>query len=130
MARKRNVGVFDGFLYRGGGPMTAWLLHRISGLGIVLFVGLHVLMSFLSAGSSGLGDLAGKLNDLYQSWGFQIFIVSCVLFHAVNGLRIIILDLWPKLIEHQREAIWIEWAVLLPLLAIAALVIARSGLAG
>jgi len=129
MARERNVGVFDGFIYKGGGPMTAWLLHRISGLGIVVFVGLHVLMSFLSAGDSGLSDLASDLNGIYQSWGFQIFIVACVLFHAINGLRIIILDLWPALLEHQREAIWIEWAVFLPLFVIAVIVIVRSGLA-
>ena len=32
--------------YRGGQPMTAWLLHRISGIGIVLFVSMHVFAAF------------------------------------------------------------------------------------
>ena len=123
MARERNVGVFDGFIYKGGGPMTAWLLHRISGLGIVAFVGLHVLASYLG------GDLGRAINDLYQSWGFQIVVFFCVLFHAINGLRIIILDLWPAMLEHQREAIWIEWAVFIPLFVITVIVIVRSGLA-
>ena len=32
--------------YRGGQPMIAWLLHRISGIGIVLFVSMHVFAAF------------------------------------------------------------------------------------
>jgi succinate dehydrogenase/fumarate reductase cytochrome b subunit len=53
-----------------------------------------------------------------------------VLFHAINGLRITIFDLFPKLIEHQREAIWMEWAVFLPVYGIAVLVIIRTALGG
>lgn len=124
MARERNVGVFDGFTYRGGGPMLAWLLHRICGLGIVVFVGLHILANAFN------GDIGTALNDIYMSWIFQIFVFFCVLFHAVNGLRIIILDLWPALLEHQREAIWIEWAFFVPIFAIAVIVIVSKGLAG
>jgi hypothetical protein len=45
-------------------------------------------------------------------------------------LRITILDLFPKLIEHQREAIWIEWAVFLPTFGISALVIIMTALGG
>ena len=53
-----------------------------------------------------------------------------MLFHAINGLRITILDLFPKLIEHQREAIWIEWAVFLPIYGIAVFVIISTALGG
>jgi succinate dehydrogenase/fumarate reductase cytochrome b subunit len=66
----------------------------------------------------------------YENWLFQIFIFFCALFHAINGLRITILDLIPKLIEHQREAIWIEWAVFLPTFGIATLVIINTALGG
>lgn len=128
MSRERNVGVFDGFIYRGGGPMLAWLLHRISGLGIVTVVGLHVLASYLS---QQFGSNFGQaINLIYQSWLFQIFVFFFVLFHAINGLRIIILDLWPVLLEHQREAIWVEWAVFLPIFGIAVIVIISRGLLG
>ncbi len=124
MARERNVGVFDGFKYRGGGPMLAWLLHRISGIGIVFFVGTHILAGAFD------GQIGTAINDIYKSWIFQIFVFFCVLFHAINGLRIIILDLWPVLLEHQREAIWIEWAFFLSIYAIAVIVIVSKGLAG
>lgn len=128
MSRERNVGVFDGFIYRGGGPMLAWLLHRISGIGMVIFVGLHVLASYLSQlFGSNIGQ---AINAIYQSWFFQILIFFFVLFHAINGLRIIILDLWPELLQYQRETIWIEWAVFLPLFSIALIVIVSKGLSG
>ena len=70
------------------------------------------------------------LNTIYENWAFQIFIFFCVLFHAINGLRITILDLLPKLLEHQREAIWVEWAVFLPVYAIAVFVIMSTALGG
>jgi len=89
-----------------------------------IFVTMHILASFLG------GEIGLFLNSVYENWAFQIFIFFCVLFHAINGLRITILDLFPKLIEHHREAIWIEWAVFLPTFGIAALVIISTGLGG
>lgn len=124
MARDRNISVMQGLRYQGGGPQTAWLLHRISGLGIVLFVTTHILASFLG------GDFGKLLNDVYISWWFQIFVVACALFHGINGLRITILDLWPKLIEFQREAIWIEWFVFLPIFGVAVIVIINTASGG
>lgn len=121
MALKRQVGLKRGLRYKGGGPMLVWVLHRISGIGIALFVGLHILASF----SNQLfgWDLAESINTIYMSPYFQIAVFFCVLFHAINGLRITILDLWPKLIEHQREAIWVEWAVFIPVFGLSVLVI-------
>jgi succinate dehydrogenase / fumarate reductase cytochrome b subunit len=128
MALKRQVGLKQGLRYKGGGPMLVWVLHRISGFGIALFVGLHILASF----SSQLygWELAKSINVLYESPAFQIVVFFCALFHAINGLRITILDLWPKLIEHQREAIWVEWAVFVPVFGLSVLVILSTAVGG
>jgi succinate dehydrogenase / fumarate reductase cytochrome b subunit len=128
MGLKRNVNLKDGLRYQGKGPMLVYILHRISGLSIVLFVAIHILAAFLTQqyGSS----LGTYVNNIYESWIFQLYIIFCGLFHAINGLRIVILDLWPKLIEYQREAIWFEWLVFLPIYGLAVLVIIRTGLAG
>jgi succinate dehydrogenase / fumarate reductase, cytochrome b subunit len=129
MGLKRNVGLMEGLRYQGKGPMLTYILHRISGLGIVIFVALHMLASFIS--NQAWGSSTGIfINGIYENWIFQIFIFFFALFHAINGLRIVILDLWPKLIEYQREAIWIEWFVFLPIYSIALIVIIRSGLGG
>jgi succinate dehydrogenase / fumarate reductase cytochrome b subunit len=124
MGLNRNVSLLTGLRYKGQGPMLTFVLHRIGGLGMGIFVTMHILASFLG------GDIGAFLNTVYENWAFQIFIFFCALFHAINGLRITILDLFPKLIEHHREAIWIEWAVFLPTFGIAALVIIQTATGG
>jgi succinate dehydrogenase / fumarate reductase cytochrome b subunit len=120
MELKRNVSLATALRYKGQGPMLTFILHRIGGLGMAIFITVHILASFLG-GKTGV-----FLNTIYEHWLFQIFIFFCVLFHAINGLRITIVDLFPKLLVHQREAIWVEWAVFIPLFAIAVLVIIRT----
>jgi succinate dehydrogenase cytochrome b subunit len=117
MSLKRNVSLATALRYKGQGPMLTFILHRIGGIGMAVFIAMHILASFLG------GSIGGFLNNVYEHWLFQIFIFFCVLFHAINGLRITIVDLFPKLLVHQREAIWVEWAVFLPLFAVAVYVI-------
>ncbi|NUQ83338.1 MAG: hypothetical protein HUU11_01375 [Anaerolineales bacterium] len=124
MILKRNVSLATALRYKGQGPYLTYILHRIGGLGMAIFVAVHILASFLG------GEIGGFLNDVYKNWAFQIFIFFCALFHAINGLRITILDLWPKLLDHSREAIWLEWAVFLPLFGIAVFVILSTALGG
>jgi succinate dehydrogenase / fumarate reductase cytochrome b subunit len=124
MGLKRNVSLKDALRYQGKGPMLTYFLHRIGGLGMVTFVGLHVLASFMG------GTVGRSINLIYENWAFQIVIFFLVLFHMINGLRIIILDLFPKLIEHQREAIWLEWLVFLPVYGMAVYVIVSTALGG
>ena len=124
MGLNRDVSLLTGLRYKGQGPMLTFVLHRIGGLGMAIFITTHILASFLG------GKGGAFVNTIYENWIFQIFIFFCVLFHAINGLRITILDLFPKLIEHQREAIWIEWAVFLPTFGISALVIVNTALGG
>ena len=117
MSLKRNVSLATGLRYRGQGPMLTFVLHRIGGLGMAIFITMHILASFLG------GQMGVFLNTIYEHWLFQVFIFFCVLFHAINGLRITIVDLFPKLLVHQRETIWVEWAVFIPLFVIAVFVI-------
>jgi succinate dehydrogenase / fumarate reductase cytochrome b subunit len=124
MALKRDVSLATGLRYRGQGPMLTFVLHRIGGIGMAVFVTIHILASFLG------GEGGVFVNTVYENWIFQIFIFFCALFHAINGLRITILDLFPKLLVHQREAIWVEWAVFIPLFAMAVFVIINSALGG
>jgi len=120
MGLKRNVSLSAGLRYKGPAGYLTYILHRIGGLGMAIFITTHILASFVG------GRTGGFFNEMYESWVFQIFIFFCVLFHAINGLRITILDLFPKLLDYQKEAIWIEWAVFIPLYAISVLVILRT----
>jgi succinate dehydrogenase / fumarate reductase cytochrome b subunit len=120
MGLNRNVSLATGLRYRGQGPMLTFILHRIGGVGMAVFIAMHILASFLG------GEIGSVLNTIYEHWLFQIFIFFCALFHAINGLRITLVDLFPKLLVHQREAIWVEWAVFIPIFLIAVFVIIRT----
>jgi succinate dehydrogenase / fumarate reductase cytochrome b subunit len=124
MDLKRNVGLAAALRYKGQGPMWSFILHRIGGVGMAVFITLHILASFIG-GTSGV-----FINTIYEHWLFQIFIFFCALFHAINGLRITIVDLFPPLLVHQREAIWVELAVFIPLFAVAVFVIMSTALGG
>ena len=124
MGLKRNVSLSTGLRYKGQGPMLTFILHRIGGLGMAIFITTHILASYLG------GKGGAFVNSIYENWVFQIVIFFCVLFHAINGLRITILDLFPKLIDHHREAIWLEWAVFIPVYAISVFVIVNTALGG
>ena len=124
MGLKRDVSLSMGLRYKGPAGYLTYILHRIGGLGMAVLITVHILSAFLG------GKAGTYLNSVYESWTFQIFVFFCVLFHAVNGLRITILDLFPKLLDYQTEAIWIEWAVFIPIFGIAIYVITSMGLGG
>lgn len=124
MGLKRNVSLSAGLRYKGPAGYLTFILHRIGGLGMGVFIAVHILAAFIG------GRTGGFLNGIYENWAFQIFIFFCVLFHAINGLRITILDLWPKLQDYQTEAIWVEWAVFIPLYAVSVYVILFTALGG
>ncbi len=125
MTLTRNVGL-KGLKYRGGGPMLVWILHRIGGLAIIIFVSMHVVSSFFMQQTGS--DFATAINIVYESVYFQIVIYFFVIFHAINGLRIILMDFWPKLLEYQREMIWIEWIIFIPVYGLTLFVMIQNAM--
>ncbi len=93
--------------YRGALGQWSWVLHRISGLGVVLFLTLHVIDTSWSV---FYPDLYVKAIAVYQTPLFTIgefVLVAAVVYHALNGLRISILDNRPSLWRYQARAAWI-----------------------
>jgi succinate dehydrogenase / fumarate reductase cytochrome b subunit len=89
--------------YRGGVGQWAWLLHRLAGVGVLLFLILHILDIFLVAFGP---ELFEKLLFIYHSVVFRpllVLLVFGVVYHALNGLRIIILDFWPATTVHHKQ---------------------------
>src|ERR1700745_4039492 len=104
MATAHRVrGMWSELRYRGREGMWTWLLHRATGLGILLFLIIHVIDTAIVIYWPGLYDHA--LN-LYRNPVFrfaELLIFFSVLFHALNGLRIIVQDFWPGVMRHQRQ---------------------------
>lgn len=127
MALKRNVGL-KGLKYKGGGPMLAFVLHRLGGLAMVFLVGMHIKVTFLSQSIDS--EWPVTINRLYQSIYVQIILYFLVLFHALNGLRIILLDIWPQALEYQRHLIWLQWLILLPVYGLTVFIMIQRTLGG
>ncbi|MCU0503422.1 MAG: hypothetical protein MUC51_17000 [Anaerolineae bacterium] len=132
MSKLARVSIPQAIAYRGGQPMTAWLLHRLAGIGIVLFVGMHVFAGFILYAIPGgtANTVANALTEFYEARPMQIFVLFAVLYHGLNGLRIVVLDMWPSLHRYHREAMWVQWAVFLPLFLIPAFLIAIGAKVG
>ena len=126
MSLRRKVSLFQGLRYRGKGPMWAWMLHRITGLSIILFVGLHVFASFFMQQFGS--DIATSINIVYESWVFQIFVIFIVIFHVLNGSRIAVLDIWPQLLVYQREALWLQWLVFIPIYGLTIFILIQNNI--
>jgi succinate dehydrogenase / fumarate reductase cytochrome b subunit len=108
--------------YRGRDGQWAWLLHRVTGLGVVLFLLLHIFDIFLMAAGK---EAFEAFLDLYTAAPFRLLeggLIFAVIYHALNGARVIIIDFWPQFGRHQR-LLWRVMLVLAILLAIPAVII-------
>ncbi len=117
--------VYQAFVYRGREGQWAWLLHRAAGVGILLFLALHIVDIFLMGFGEGVFN---ELLFLYKAPPFrvmEVFLVFGVLYHAINGLRVIIIDFWPQSTRIQRMFFRIELALVLMIMVPLAFILLR-----
>jgi succinate dehydrogenase / fumarate reductase cytochrome b subunit len=80
--------------YRGREGQISFILHRLTGLGTLLFLSIHILDT---ATVYFFPSLYAHAIDLYRSTPLmigEIILVFCVIYHGINGLRIAIFDLF------------------------------------
>jgi succinate dehydrogenase / fumarate reductase cytochrome b subunit len=90
-------------MYRGGSGQAAWLLHRLTGLGVLLFLIFHILDTALVLFGPELYDKVVRIytHPLFRMG--EVGLAAAVLYHALNGIRITVLDFWPELSSRHRE---------------------------
>jgi len=90
--------------YRDREGQWAWILHRVTGLGVLFFICLHILdTSLMLAGEDAYNHL---IRGFYQQWWFQPLEISlggALVYHALNGVRIILIDFWEDGIRYERQ---------------------------
>jgi len=97
--------------YRGTEGMVAWAFHRISGVAIWAFVVLHVIDIYLVGGDPK------AYNTLLQIYASPIgrvvetLLGAALLYHALNGLRIIIMDFWPAFTRYHKILWYANWVI-------------------
>jgi succinate dehydrogenase / fumarate reductase cytochrome b subunit len=116
--RRGSWSVFvEGLRYGGGIGQWSWLIHRVTGLGILLYLIAHIVDTFFVVLNPGWYDHAlamygGWVSGSYYwplRWAFrlgELGLIASVLFHSVNGIRIVLFDFWPRAARYQRELFW------------------------
>ena len=91
-----------GPLYRGHEGQYSWLLHRITGVAIILFLFAHVIDTAVV----GWGPEAyNRVVSVYENPIVRLLelgLVAAVLYHSFNGIKIMVLDFFPRMVPHIR----------------------------
>ena len=89
-----------GMPYRGKSGQWAFISHRITGFLVFMFLLLHVV-------DVSLVQDKHLYNEVHAVYGnvvlrvFEVTLLFALVFHALNGLRIILIDFFPDAV-HER----------------------------
>ena len=130
----KRARLIDMLRYRGGIGQWSWLLHRVTGVGILIFLIIHVIDTFFVVFNPALYDhtvaiYGGVFNGSYYwplRWAFRVSelgLMACVVFHAINGVRVVLFDFWNEGCKYQKESFAAVMIVFLALMLSAAVVV-------
>lgn len=105
-----------GTLYRGREGMWSWVAHRVTGVLLFFFLYVHVLDTALVRVSPEAYNtvIATYKNPIVGL--LEVGLVGAVLFHAFNGIRVVLIDFWSRGPRVQRQLLWsvlVLWVVLM-----------------
>jgi succinate dehydrogenase / fumarate reductase, cytochrome b subunit len=103
-----------GTLYRGREGMWSWVLHRITGVAIFFFLLVHILdTSLVRVSPEAYNAVIGTYQTPIMGLG-EVALVGAIVFHAFNGLRVILVDFWSWATRHQQvlfNVVIVLWVV-------------------
>jgi succinate dehydrogenase / fumarate reductase cytochrome b subunit len=96
--------------------MWTWVLHRITGVAIFFFLFVHVIDTSMvrispEAYNTAVDTYKNPLVGL-----MEVGLVAAVLFHGLNGIRIVLVDFWEKGPRYQRQMTYVVvglWVILM-----------------
>lgn len=98
-------------MYRGQSGQWSWLLHRITGLGVLLFLLVHIVdITLIGFGPTIYNDAIA----IFSTGIIRVIslaLIASLLFHAFNGIRIILIDFWPAGYKYQQAMFYIVLVV-------------------
>ena len=100
-----------GTLYRGREGMWSWVLHRITGVAIFFFLLVHILdTALVRVSPEAYNAVIGTYQTPIMGLG-EVALVGAIVFHAFNGLRIILVDFWSWATRNQKVLFYIVVAL-------------------
>lgn len=83
--------------------MWTWVAHRITGVLIFFFLFAHVIDTAMVRVSPEAYNAAVETYKNPIVGVMEIGLVAAVLFHALNGIRIVLVDFWSVGPRYQRQ---------------------------
>jgi succinate dehydrogenase / fumarate reductase cytochrome b subunit len=87
--------------------MWSWVLHRITGVAIFFFLLVHVLDTALVRLSPEAYNAVINTYKTPLIGVAELGLVAAVLYHSLNGVRIVLIDFWRKGVKYQNIMFWI-----------------------
>ena len=115
VAREERT-VIRGTLYRGHEGMWSWVLHRITGVGMYFFLLVHILDTATVRLDPELYNVVMEAYKTPIMGLGEAGLVAAIVFHAFNGLRIILVDMTRWAVRHQRALFYgvlVLWTVVM-----------------
>lgn len=105
----KRTKVFDFNYYKFLGTW-AWILHRLSGLALILYLSVHIwiINSLTATGDVFDNTMAFLKGDIFIL--LEVGLWGVILFHAFNGIRIVAVDFFAGSKQHKK-LFWILTAI-------------------
>ena len=104
-------------IYKGKEGQWSWFFHRLTGVGVLLFLFAHILDTMLVGWGPEVYD---RVISVYTHPFFrtaEVGLFAAVLYHALNGVRIILVDFWPAGTRYHKQMFYIEMGLFLIIMA-------------
>jgi succinate dehydrogenase / fumarate reductase cytochrome b subunit len=91
-----------GSVYKGHEGQWSWLGHRITGVGIILFLFAHVVdTAVIGWGPNAYNRVLSAYENPYVRM-LELGLVAMVIYHSLNGIKILLIDFFPSLTTRIR----------------------------
>ena len=93
--------------YKGKTGQWSWIFHRLTGVGVLLFLFAHIIDTMLVGWGPEVYD---KVIAVYSHPIFrtsEVFLFAAVLYHSLNGIRIILIDFWPGTTRYHKQIFYV-----------------------
>ncbi|HEV2108377.1 MAG TPA: succinate dehydrogenase, cytochrome b556 subunit, partial [Thermomicrobiales bacterium] len=104
VTRSLRAGVVP--VYNGDVGQYAWVMHRATGVGTVFFLLVHIVDIMLIGLGAEIYDESVEFYGNPFLLPMEIALVGAVVYHTLNGLRILAIDFWEMGTRRERQLFW------------------------
>jgi succinate dehydrogenase / fumarate reductase cytochrome b subunit len=117
---------------RWGAERYAYILHRLSGLGILLYFLMHVVVTSLRACGIYLWVAGGVFHQPMFKFG-EFLVFAAFAYHGLNGIRLVLVELGFAVgrpiepIYPYKTSLGVQRPLLIAMMILAAILLAAGG---